>query len=287
MLFAMLMVVTMDAVNKQLISTYPVLQVVWARFAGQMLILAAVFAPRYRRVLATARPGRHLSRSLALWVGTILVVAAFAHMPLADAIAVFSLSPVFAAAMAPLVLGERSGRGRWLGAGIAFAGALLIIRPGTGVFHWAALLPLVGAACIGFYYVTTRQLSAEDGPETLLFYSTVVGAVANSVLVPFVWVGPTSPDWGLLLLPALFAAFGHYAMARAFAAAPASFVSPFSYSGLLWAAIYGAILFGDVPDGWTILGAGGIVLGGVLILRHGCAHLPLCDDAARADGRDR
>jgi drug/metabolite transporter (DMT)-like permease len=157
------------------------------------------------------------------------------------------------------------GLRRWLGVSAGLIGALIIVRPGAGVIQLSSLLLVVAAAINALYQVTTRLLNRTDHPITTNVYSAAVGTAAASLALPIAWVMPDLAGWLLMALAGLCGAVGHYCMIKAFAAAPAAAVAPISYVGLIWSTFYGVVLFGDLPDQWTVAGALIIVGSGLYI----------------------
>ncbi|MEE9209420.1 MAG: DMT family transporter [Kiloniellales bacterium] len=260
--------VSMDALAKYLSQSYPVLQVVWARYVFHLLILALVLGPRLPRVARTGRLGLQFLRSLFLLGATGLFFAALSFIPLADATAIMFVAPILVTAMSVPLLGEHVGPQRWASVVVGFLGALVIIRPGSDAMEPAALLALGAASCYGFYQIATRRLSATDAPLTTLMYSAAVGVLVSSAAVPFFWVTPSPADWLTMMGLGLFGALGHFALIKAFQAAPAVTVTPFGYVNLLWAVLFGFVFFGELPDTWTVLGAAIIAASGLYILHR-------------------
>ena len=260
--------VSMDALAKYLSQSYPVLQVVWARYVFHLLILALVLGPRLPRVARTGRLGLQFLRSLFLLGATGLFFAALSFIPLADATAIMFVAPILVTAMSVPLLGEYVGPQRWASVVVGFLGALVIIRPGSDAMEPAALLALGAASCYGFYQIATRRLSATDAPLTTLMYSAAVGVLVSSAAVPFFWVTPSPADWLTMMGLGLFGALGHFALIKAFQAATAVTVTPFGYVNLLWAVLFGFVFFGELPDAWTMLGAAIIAASGLYILHR-------------------
>lgn len=268
MLVTMLLFVSMDTVAKYLIESYPVPQVVWARFAFHALLLALFLGPRLRTTAITRRPGLQILRSALLVVTTILFFSGLSYLPLADASAVMLVGPLVITALSMPLLGEHVGIRRWSGVVIGFVGALVIIRPGFDAMQPAALFPLAAATTYAFYQIATRVLSRSDDTMTTLFYSPVVGLVVMSLAMPFFWQAPDLEGWLLMALAGLIGGLSHFTLIKAFTAAPAATVAPFGYSALIWATVSGLVVFGDFPDGWTIAGAVIIAGSGLYILHR-------------------
>ena len=264
MLLAMALFASMDATVKHLIETYSTVQVVWARFFFHLLLLLLVIGRRLPRLVQTAHPGLQFLRS-ALMIGTTtLFFTGLIYVPLADAASMMLVSPLIVTALSMPILKEPVGVRRWSGVIVGFIGALIIIRP-TGDLQLATLLPLCAAASYAVYQISTRFLSQSDPVLTTLFYTAALGALLGSIAAPFFWTTPTALDWGLMIFTGLCGGLGHFAVIRAFAAAPAATVAPFSYTAIIWATTYGFVLFGNFPDRWTILGAAIVIASGLYI----------------------
>jgi drug/metabolite transporter (DMT)-like permease len=267
-LVTMLLFVSMDAVVKHLIQTYPVPQVAWARFFFHAALLAAMLGRRLPATFTTRRRGLQILRSGLLTITTLQFFAGLYFLPLAEMTAIMQTAPLIVTTLSLPLLGEHVGIRRWLGVAAGFTGALIIIRPGTDGMQLAALLPLGAATTFALYQITTRILSRTDGTLNTLLYSPLLGAALLAAALPFYWVTPDAEGWGLMALVGLLGGLGHFTMIRAFTWAPAATVSPFGYTGLVWAALFGLVLFGDFPDIWTIAGAAVIVGSGLYILHR-------------------
>jgi len=260
-----LFIVSMDTAAKALAETYEPLFIVWARYAGQAVGTLAIAAPRLLSVARTARPGLQLVRGATLFVGTILFFTGLKHLPIAQVQAIAQVAPLAIVAMAALFLAERVGPWRWGAVCVGFLGAMIVIRPETGAFGGAAILPLGGALCFAAYGVMTRLLGASDGVWTTFFYTGIVGAALATAGLPFYWQTPALGDLPLLLLVGFFGAASQGMLILALRFAPASALAPFLYLNLVWAALFGYVLFGEVPDWRTVLGAGVIVGAGFFV----------------------
>jgi drug/metabolite transporter (DMT)-like permease len=262
---AMFLFSIMDATAKQLAGSHPPLQVVWARYTSQTLVCLIVFAPRLGRVLATDRLGLQLVRSGLLFMATLFFFTSLRHLALAEATAIFEISPLVITALSVLVLGERVGLGRWIGVGAGLIGAVIIIRPGTEVFAPAALLPAAAATCFAAYSVATRFLGETEGPFTSLLYTTLVGTLVASLIVPWHWSPLDAGDWVAIATFGIVGALGQYLLILAFRSAPASAIAPFGYAGLIFNALWGFLIFAETPDFWTMIGASVIVGAGLYV----------------------
>lgn len=267
MLLTSICFVAMDSLAKHLTQSYPIAQVVWARYAFHFLLLALVLGPRLRRTMHTRRLGLQCLRSLLLLGATSLFFAALSFIPLADATAIMFVAPIVVTALAMPLLGERVGPHRWASVVVGFLGALVIIRPGTEAMDPAALLALGGASCYALYQIATRRLSATEALLTTLAYTALIGVLATSALMPFLWLPPAPMHWFAMIGLGLLGGIGHFALIKAFQFAPAATVTPFGYSNLIWAVLFGYLIFGDLPDGWTVSGAL-VIAGSGLYIAH-------------------
>jgi drug/metabolite transporter (DMT)-like permease len=258
---------TLDASAKWLLREHSLFLVIWARYAGQMLVVTpfarAGGGPRFWR---TERLGLQLLRSSLLLAATFCFFGALRYLPLAEASAISFLAPVFVVMLSGPILGERAHRARWVSAITGFLGVLIVLRPGSAVFHPAALLMIGMALANAFYSLFTRKLADED-PHTSLFYSALVGTIGLTLFLPFGlgdgW--PPLRDAAVFLLLGLLAGLGHWCVIRAFARAPAALLTPFSYLQMIWAIAYGYLVFGQLPDLTSGLGMAVIVGSGLAL----------------------
>src|SRR5437764_9229243 len=208
----------MNAAVKLLGAEYPVAQIVWARFTGHLVVMLLIFLPHYgRRLLATRRPAVQIGRSLLMLISNLVFVVAIARVPLATASAIGFTSPLLVTALSVPLLHESVGWRRWSAVLVGFAGALLVIRPGTGLHDPAVLLLLLSSACYALYLIATRWVSFYDSAATGIVFAALFGSLAMSFVLPFVFVAPQSAlDAALFLGLGVFGGGGHYLVIRAF-----------------------------------------------------------------------
>lgn len=273
MLTTVMLFTCMDTIAKYLSRFYPVSMILWSRFLIHVILFIAVVVPRRGLAgLRTARMCLQFLRGLLLSGASFCFVTAISYMPLAEATAIAFLAPVLLTVLAALFLKEKVETGRWVAILFAFGGVLLIIRPGSDVFTWAALLPLLNAAFFASYQVMTRQLSGQDSQYAMLFYPGLVGLLVFSLVLLLPtggWVTPRDP-WHLLLLGAagLLGACSHLIMIRAFTLAPASRLAPFSYTQLIWVTVVGYVVFGNFPDRVSLAGIAILLISGIYCANH-------------------
>ena len=219
----------MDICVKALAPQVGVLPALWTRYAGQMLMVTLLVAPRLAQVARTHRPVTQFLRSLCLMGATGLFFLGLSHLTLANNAALMSVNPVFVTLGAALFLGEALGPRRIAGIGVAMVGAMIVIRPGSDVFTPAALLPLLAAVCYSAYALLTRKVGQDEDVWTSLFYTGLVGTLILSCAIPFFWVTPDA--WGFALMAgiAVFGTAGQLALIRAFTMGEAAMLvrSPF------------------------------------------------------------
>jgi drug/metabolite transporter (DMT)-like permease len=261
---SMMLFAVMDAMSKVLVRDYPVSEALWIRYMIFALFALAMARPLgIRRVARSARPWLQAARSLLAVVEGATFVVALRYLPLADTHAVAAASPLLVVAMSAPVLGERIGPHRWTSVLLAFAGVMLIIRPGFRAISWPLFIPLLGALLWAIYQIMVRFLARDDRPETTLLWSAFIGLAAVSAVAPWEFRFPDALGWALLAAVGLLGSLAHYALIRALDYAEASAVQPHGYTLLVWATLLGWLVFGDVPGGWTILGACIVVLSGL------------------------
>lgn len=265
MLFGCFFLASVNIFAKTLSADYSITQVVWARYVFHIVMLLAVLGIAFPRTLKTTHIGFQSLRSLLMIVATACYFSGISHIPLADASAIMFLVPILVTALAAPFLGERIGYRRWLGVVFGFAGALIIIRPGTDMMQTGALFMLGAAFCQMFYQVFTRRVSDSNSAATSLVYSALGGTIILSVVVPFVWIQPSLIEWGMMAMMGTSAGIGHFAMIKAYQVAPAPTVAPYFYSHLIWSTIFGYSFFATVPSIWTLSGAAVIVTSGLYI----------------------
>ncbi|MEJ0078668.1 MAG: DMT family transporter [Alphaproteobacteria bacterium] len=268
MCFAVFLFAGNDATAKYLNGHMHTVQVVWARYMSAF-VLALILSNPFTRpeIMRTQRPWLQLGRSTLLLISTLLNFIALRYLQLDQAVAIIFCTPFIVAALGGPMLGEWIGWRRWIAIMVGFCGVLLVTRPGAGGIHPAALLVVGSAVCYSIYSISTRVLARTDRDATTNFYSNLVGAIAISIAVPFVWTPQSDPKVILLMCSmGLFSGFGHYLLIRAHRRAPAAVLAPFIYSEIVWMIALGFLVFGDVPNHWTLAGVAVVILSGLYLL---------------------
>ncbi|MEJ6640049.1 MAG: DMT family transporter [Octadecabacter sp.] len=207
----------------------------------------------------------HISRTLCGATGVTLMFAAVAFIPLSDATAISFLNPVFGMLLAIPFLGEKVGPWRWAAAAIAFVGALVLLRPSPDTFQVASMLALGAAFAMGCELIFIKKLADREPPMQILLVNNFIGWILMStVMIPF-WIAPTTAQWGVLVALGVMMAAAQTCFINAMARADASYVTPFSYLTLIFAAGYDWAIFKSVPDWISVLGAVIIVSGAALL----------------------
>ena len=257
----------MNTAVKLLTAHYPVLEITWARFTGHLIMMGLIFLPQYGwRLVMTRRPAIQIGRSLLMLVSNLVFVLAIGRVPLATASAIGFTSPLIVTALSVPLLGETVGPRRWSAVLVGFAGALLVIRPGSGLHDPAVVLLLLSSLAYALYQIATRWVAAFDNAATGIIFSALLGSLAMSLALPFVFVMPKSLfDLALFGSLGLLGGAGHYLVIRAFQYAPAAVIAPLGYVELVGTATLGYLVFDNFPDLWTWVGAVVIIASGLYI----------------------
>jgi drug/metabolite transporter (DMT)-like permease len=257
----------MNASVKLLAANYPAMQITWARFTGHLIVMLLVFLPRYRwTLLRTRRPTVQIGRSLAMLFSNLLFVMAIGRVPLATASAIGFTSPLLVTALSVPLLHESVGWRRWSAVLVGFAGALMVIRPGSGFRDPAVLLLLLSSLVYALYQIGTRWVGSYDNAATGIIFAALFGSLGTTLMMPFVFIPPQTLFDGLMFCSLGFlGGFGHYLVILAFQRGPAAVIAPLGYVELVGSTILGYLIFSNFPDLWTWIGAGVIIASGVYI----------------------
>ncbi|WP_375411937.1 DMT family transporter [uncultured Bradyrhizobium sp.] len=253
-----------DVTAKYLSATLPSIEIAWMRFLVFASIMVPAMLPRSPLyALQTGRPGLQVLRGIALLGSSLFFISGLRFLPIAEASATGFIAPLFVTALSIAFLGEKVGVRRWLATAFGLIGVLIILRPGSGAFHPAAFFPLASALAWACTLIMTRMMSGREHAITTMTYSSIAGVCIVSVLVPFVWVTPSWHDILFGIFIGIASTAGQWIVVLAFRYADASVLAPFSYTQLVWVSILGFLIFGEVPDVWTVTGAAFIVASGL------------------------
>lgn len=257
----------LDTTAKYLVQSYPTEQVIWARYAGHMVFALIIFWPRNgTRILRSRSLGTQILRSLLLFGATSCNFIAVRYLQLAETAAIFFSTPLMVALFSVPILGERIGPRRWTAIFVGFFGVMIVIRPDVGLIHWAAAFSLASATAAALYQITTRKLAGVDPAAVTQFYTALIGTLVITPFVPFVWQAPDLTGWALMLLLGALGGIGHWLLISAHRLAPAPILAPFNYTQIVPMVLLGFLVFGDLPDVWTIVGAAVVLMSGLYLL---------------------
>jgi drug/metabolite transporter (DMT)-like permease len=267
MLATMLCFIGLDALMKLGLERMSLVQVTWGRFLFATMA-AAAYCGRDVLVLAHSTvPKQQVVRSCLLMVTTLLFNVGISSVPLATATTVMFMTPIITTVLSVLMLNELVGPRRWSSIAVGFFGAVIVVQPwaaGTPGFNVGILFLLAAAVSNAGYQIATRSVRTDD-PRTSLLFTAALGALISSCFVPWHWTSPDLIGWALLVASGIAGALGHLCIIKAFRLAPASVVSPFSYSSLIWATLLGFAIWGDLPASNVLFGAALIVAAGLYI----------------------
>ena len=275
---------SVDVTVKHLSQRYPVPLLVWARWGVQLLLTLAILGPKLRwGLVRTNNLPLQLVRGAVLVGSGTCFFTALKFLPLAEATALNSTSPMLVTLMAGFFLGERLTKPRWAFIISGFIGMLVIVRPGTEVLNPAAFFALGAAGLYATFQILTRKLAGED-LMVLLFYPCLVGTLLLSAVVPFFHYSAWYPISDILLFIGIgvMGFLGHMLFIRAFQVASASAIAPFTYMQLIWSTLAGWVVFGSFPDGWTMAGIVVIAGSGIVLTwyERWSANIPQSDPVA-------
>ena len=268
MMISALLLMLGDSISKFLLETYPIGQVIAIRqFAALAVILAWALSVGGPQVLRIVSWRGQLMRGGLFLAGTFVILTALHLLPLATVTAITFASPIFVAALSAPVLGEKVARRVWIAIIVGFVGVLVMIRPGAASFEWALLLPVIGAAVNGLRDLASRRLSRTDHSLSILFWSTLIVGVGGALMTPFSWLPVGAGAFAWFVLAGVINAGAHFAMIEGLRLGRAAVVTPFKYTGLIWAVLLGVLLWNEWPDRWLLLGALIVIGAGIYMSR--------------------
>jgi len=257
----------LDGAAKWLVGSMPVIMVVWLRFVMHVVVAGAVLFPlRGRALVRTSHLRWHLVRALMFIAMTGINFWALQYLQLTVTASIFFSVPLMIALASASVLGEKLDAGRWIAILAGFAGVLVIVRPGSADFHPAMLASVVNAILYAGFMMMTRRLAAYDSPETIQYLPAVGAAIGLAPFALAAWESPSGwLEWTVACLLGVLGGCGHYLLALAHRYAPASVISPFLYQQVIYMAIFGYLVFGDVPSPGVWLGSAIVIASGLYL----------------------
>ena len=258
-----------DAISKLLTADFHPLQIAFTRQSGLMLGVLALLVLRGPALLRTGHPVRQMLRGTVAAVSSVSFIIAIGRVPLADAVAVSFVAPFIVTLLAGLVLKEPIGIRRWSAVAVGFVGTLIVVRPGLGVLDPAIFMVVIAASAFAVRQILSRSLGGIDGTATTLTYTALTAGCLVAIPLPWVWTAPTSGrEVALMVTLALVAGCGEFCIVRALELARAVALAPMQYTLIVWGTVWGYLLFAQLPDMWTWIGAAIIAASGFYTLQR-------------------
>jgi drug/metabolite transporter (DMT)-like permease len=254
-----------DALGKWLLGTYSVWQMLVIRSSAAMILLAPLIWRERRAFAAAPRPGIQVLRVAVATLDTTMFFLAVSYLPLADTVTFYLAAPIYVTALSAVFLHERVGWRRWSAVTVGFIGVLIALRPSAATLTWPALIAIVGSLFFAVFNIATR---AVRGTSDVVLVSGQFAAVlvVSVIAAPAGWIAPSPRDLTLLAVLGVVAMTAFACVNRSLQLSPASVVVPYQYTMIVWAVVLGWLVFGDVPDAFTLIGAAIIVGAGLYIL---------------------
>jgi drug/metabolite transporter (DMT)-like permease len=257
----------LDGSAKWLVGSMPVVMVVWLRFATHAVIAGAVLLPLQGKALLRTHHLRwHLLRAVMFMAMTGINFWALQYLQLTVTASIFFSVPLMIGLASALVLGEKIDAGRWIAILAGFAGVMVIVRPGGAEFHPAMLAAVVNAILYAAFLMMTRRLAAYDSPETIQYLPALGAAIGLAPFALAAWEPPQGwLEWTVACLLGVLGGVGHYLLALAHRYAPSSVIAPFLYQQVIYMALFGYLVFGDVPSPAVWVGAAIVIASGLYL----------------------
>jgi drug/metabolite transporter (DMT)-like permease len=275
MLLALVFFSTLDTAVKYLATRggIPVMQLSWLRFLvqffGLLILVPALGLMSLERLFTSKKFAKQMVRSTLMAATTFFNFLALQYLRLDQTVTIVFLAPLVVAALAGPLLGEWVGWRRAIAIIVGFIGVLIAVRPGLGSVHPAVIYAFLAMAAYALFMLLTRHLAPYDPPLVTLFYSMFVGTLFGAPLAISQWVWPDAwTTWALLLSLGVLGGAGHFLFILAYNRAPASAISPFLYAQLITMVGLGYVVFGDIPDPSTLVGATVIIASGIYLIHR-------------------
>jgi drug/metabolite transporter (DMT)-like permease len=252
-----------DSTSKFLTESMPVVEIAWIRYMIFLIFCGWLARSTDLRALWPRSPALQMLRGLCVVGSAVLFVFGIRSMQIAQASTISFISPLLITVLSIPILGEVVGVRRWAATAAGMLGVIIVARPSTGGFQPAALFGVASSACWALALVITRKMATTERSSTTLAWTAGVGAVVLTVWLPWVFVPPSVPHVLLALVVGVLSSTGQWLTVLSIRLAPASLLAPFSYSQLVWATLSGWLVFHNLPDAWTLVGAAIIIASGL------------------------
>ena len=266
-LFSLFFMNVNNALLKWLSGSMPTMEIMFFRSAVIVAIILVIAARRRKLPEVNNWRGHFLWGGIQFFNGIVFIMGV-GYLPLADTIAITFSGPLFLTLLATPLLGEYIGWRRWAAVIVGFLGIIIITRPTGDAFQWVVLFPLAAALSGALRDITSRKVTAHESSLSILFTSSLIGMAGSLVAMPFGWIIPTPDDIGFLIAIGLCVCIGLFLMIDAYRYAEAKVLAPLRYTAIIWSVILGYLLWGDLPDGWTVAGTAVVIVSGLYILRR-------------------
>jgi|TARA_Y100000996_G_scaffold324800_1_gene260871 drug/metabolite transporter (DMT)-like permease len=257
----------LDTIQKTAVVYHSIFQILFLKYIFTLFLsVAESYRKKNNNFFISKNFKLQITRSILSIIESGCFVLSFKYLTLADAHSIASLTPVIVVALSAIILRENVNLKTWIAIFFGFLGVLIIMRPGLSIFDPKSLIPLVAAFFLSLYQIVTRKVSENDSSETSLFYTSILGIILMSFMLPFFWQPMQSFSYFIFLGVGFFFSVGIYFQIIALGYAKASVVQPFHYTLVLWAIILGYIFYNDLPDIPTLIGATVITISGIYVL---------------------
>ena len=268
-IIAIFFISVVDTICKSFTKELHAIQLVWGYFVGINLVLWIVFFLKGEKLSELRKTNRlqlQIFRPALLVCSISSLFVGLTYLPIAEATAIGFVAPLFITALSVPILKEKVGIHRWSAVIVGLIGVIIIIRPGSDLWHFASIMPLLGAIFFALFQILTRLLSITENTYTTLFFTGLGGLIWSSIIVPFIWISPSQTHIIIFLLTGVLGALAHLCMISAFDRTEASLLAPYNYTKLIWVAILGYLIFDDIPSHNMWIGAAVIVSAGFYII---------------------
>ena len=255
----------MELTAKELGQSFNPFQIVFARYLSQLIILIIIFNKRSILHLKSQYPLLQILRGSLLLVTTCFMFSGLAYLPFAENIAIYMIGPVITTILAFFILKEKISFLQIIVVIVGLIGAIIIADPNSQSFNLAIIFPFLAALCFAFFTISTKFLNSSDSNQTTLLFTAITGTFLSAPFIIIFWKWPSLNETILMFCLGLLATIGHFFFIEALKVINASFAAPFVYLTVMLAAFWGYIIYNEVPNQNTIIGAFLIIIAGIII----------------------